>query len=100
MSLAGVISADHWGSGDPLLAALDMVEDGASLSTPEGIIVYVNAAEQRLFGYERDELLGQHVSVQNAYSPEANARIVAAVMAALREKGQWRGEWFNRRKDG
>ena len=100
MSLAGVISADHWGSGDPLLAALDMVEDGASLSTPEGVIVYVNAAEERLFGYERGELVGQHVSAQNAYSPEANGRIVAAVMAALHEQGQWRGEWFNRRKDG
>jgi PAS domain S-box-containing protein len=101
MSLAGIVSATDWISrDDPLLAALDLVEDGASLATPDGVLVYVNPAEERLFGYANGELVGQHVSVQNAYSPEANARIVETVVAALRERGQWSGEWFNRRKDG
>ena len=101
MSLARVEAADKSRIGDDaLIAALEMVEDGASLSTTEGIIVYANPAEERLFGYERGELTGQHVSVQNAYSPEANARIVSEVTAALQALGSWSGEWFNRRKDG
>lgn len=100
MSLAGLISIDPVGTHDALLSVLEMVRDGASLSTPDGVIVYVNPAEERLFGYGPGELIGQHVSVQNAYSPEANARIVAGVMTALRECGHWSGEWLNRRKDG
>jgi PAS domain S-box-containing protein len=90
----------HLLAADPLVTALDMIEDGATISTLDGIIVYANPAEERLFGYGPGELLGQHVSVQNAYSQESNTGIVTAVMRALREHGYWRGDWFNRRKDG
>ncbi|MFZ2029001.1 MAG: PAS domain S-box protein [Vitreimonas sp.] len=100
MSLARIHSADQLAGDDALVMALAMIGDGASLSTTEGVIAYVNPAEERLFGYPPGELIGQHVSVQNAYSPQANARIVDEVMTALRDHGSWSGEWFNRRKDG
>ncbi|MBD2751224.1 PAS domain S-box protein [Microvirga sp. BT688] len=74
--------------------------EGVSLSTAGGIIVYTNLAEDRLFGYEPGELIGQHVSIQNAYSPEENEQIVSAVIEQLRTQGRWEGEWHNRRKDG
>jgi PAS domain S-box-containing protein len=79
---------------------LHNMSEGVSLATEDGVIVYVNPAEEQLFGYERGELVGQHVSVQNAYPPEENARVVADVIATLRESGTWSGEWRNRRKDG
>ncbi|MGF9763562.1 PAS domain S-box protein [Microvirga sp. 0TCS3.31] len=74
--------------------------EGVSLSTADGIIVYTNPAEDRLFGYGPGELIGQHVSVQNAYSSEENERIVSAVIEQLKTDGRWEGEWHNRRKDG
>ncbi len=79
---------------------LDQMTEGVSLSREDGTIVYTNPAEERLFGYGPGELLGQHVSVQNAYPAEENARIVAEVIDTLKRCGSWTGEWRNRRKDG
>jgi len=66
---------------------LGAMTEGVSLSSEDGTIVHTNPAEDRLFGYAPGELLGRHVSCQNAYPPDENARIVA-------------GEWLNLRKDG
>jgi PAS domain S-box-containing protein len=74
--------------------------EGVSLSTADGTIIYTNPAEDRLFGYDPGELIGQHVSIQNAYSPEENESIVSAVIEHLKARGRWEGEWHNRRKDG
>jgi PAS domain S-box-containing protein len=74
--------------------------EGVSLSREDGIIVYTNPAEDRLFGYDPGELIGQHVSVQNAYPLEENEQVVASVIAELKASGAWQGEWRNRRKDG
>jgi PAS domain S-box-containing protein len=79
---------------------LESMAEGVSLATEDGVIVYANPAEERMFGYGPGELVGEHVSVQNAYLPEENARIVAEVIAALKAEGVWRGDWRNRRKDG
>ena len=79
---------------------LDSMTEGVSLSDEAGVIVYTNPAEDLMFGYEPGELLGRHVTVQNAYPPEDNERIVGEVIAELRRGGVWKGEWRNRRKDG
>ncbi len=98
--------ADDVLQGTPALTAdlyralLENMREGVSLSDERGMIVYTNAAEDQMFGYEQGELIGQHVSIQNAYPPEENARIVDEVIAELKRSGSWRGEWRNRRKDG
>jgi PAS domain S-box-containing protein len=74
--------------------------EGVSLAAEDGTILYTNPAEDRMFGYASGELVGQHVSVQNGYPPEENARIVGEVIEELKRSGAWRGEWLNRRKDG
>ncbi|TFI56673.1 PAS domain S-box protein [Sphingomonas parva] len=84
----------------PYALIVESMSEGVSLSTEDGIIVYTNAAEDRLFGYARGELIGRHVSVQNAYPEEENAARVAEVIEALRAHGRWEGEWHNRRKNG
>nr|WP_281282905.1 PAS domain-containing protein [Rubellimicrobium rubrum] len=78
---------------------LDRMTEGVSLSREDGTIVYTNPAEDDLFGYEAGELWGQHVTVQNAYTPEENERIVTKVIDELKRSGSWQGEWHNRRKD-
>lgn len=79
---------------------LESMDEGVSVSDEKGIILYTNAAEDSMFGYAPGELIGQHVSVQNVYTPEENQAIVASVIEELRSKGFWNGEWHNRRKDG
>ncbi len=79
---------------------LESMEEGVSISDESGYIIFTNAAEDRMFGYESKELIGKHVSEQNAYPPEENDRIVNDVMQQLEQKGSWSGEWHNMRKDG
>ena len=87
-------------SGDFYRALLDSMTEGVSLSDAAGNIVYTNRAEDELFGYEPGELIGLHVSVQNAYPDEENKPRVAEVFACLKVQGRWEGEWLNQRKDG
>jgi len=79
---------------------LEFMAEGVLLVDDAGIIQYVNPAANALFGYEGNELIGQQAASLNAYPPDENQRIVAEVMAELRAKGQWSGEWLNRRQDG
>jgi|GEM_PF-2190617 len=79
---------------------LESMEEGVSVSDEDGYILLTNKAEDRMFGYEPGELIGKHVTVQNAYTREENERLVTEVIEQLRHKGQWCGEWHNIRKDG
>jgi PAS domain S-box-containing protein len=84
----------------PYALIVESMTEGVSLASQDGIIVYTNAAEDRMFGYGPGELVGQHVSVQNAYPAHENEKRVADVIATLQAQGVWEGEWHNRRKDG
>ena len=79
---------------------LDSMREGVSVTDEQGYIVYTNPAEDVMFGYEPGELIGRHVTVQNTYPPEENARRVNEVIEQLRSRGEWIGEWDNVRKDG
>ncbi len=79
---------------------LESMREGVSVTDEQGVIVYTNPAEDTMFGYAPGELLGQHVTVQNAYPAEENERVVAEVIQTLRSEGEWVGEWLNRKKDG
>ena len=79
---------------------LDRMNEGVSISNENGVILFTNPAEDKMFGYEAGELIGKPVTVQNAYAPDENDAIVSGVIAELKEKGYWSGEWHNRKKDG
>lgn len=79
---------------------LEKMDEGVSVSDENGIILFTNSAEDKMFGYDPGELIGKHVTVQNAYPPEENERLVSDVIAELKAKGSWSGEWRNRKKDG
>lgn len=81
-------------------SVLANMTEGVSITDEDGFIIYTNAAEDRMFGYAPGELIGKHVTVQNAYEAAENARIVGEVIGELRRIGVWRGEWRNRRKNG
>lgn len=79
---------------------LESMTEGVSVANESGVIFYTNPAEERMFGYERGELLGKHVTILNDYSPEENHRRMDNVLQQLKAGGTWTGEWHNRRKDG
>ena len=71
------------------------------IRTRDGVIVYTNSKFETMFGYENGELIGKHVSVVNAPEEKMSPRDTAdEIMKALTEKGGWRGEVKNLRKDG
>jgi PAS domain S-box-containing protein len=81
-------------------AILESMTEAVILTDEDGFIFYNNAAAEALFGYERGELVGRHVSSLNVYPPDENRRFWERIIGELRTHGFWRGEFHNRRKDG
>jgi PAS domain S-box-containing protein len=79
---------------------LESMAEGVCVSDERGYILYTNPAEDAMFGYERGELLGQHLTVQNSYPADENERIVASIIQELKNGGSWKGELLNRKKNG
>ena len=74
--------------------------EGISIIDAGGSILYTNAAEDRMFGYQRGELCGRHTDIQDAYPPEERAGRNAEVLKVLEVGDTWSGDWLNRKKDG
>ena len=77
-----------------------MIEAVYLVRMEDGIIVYTNSRFEELFGYGPGEMAGRNVAIVNApteKSPEETAR---EIMNDLEEKGLWRGEVYNIKKDG
>ena len=69
-----------------------MITDG------DGMIVDVNPAFERITGYTRAEAIGKKAQLlETEHNPDLN---LDTFWRALREKGFWEGEMFNRRKNG
>jgi PAS domain S-box-containing protein len=81
-------------------AILENMAEGVVVSDEQGLIVQMNPAGERIWGYERAEALGRPLSVFSALpEPEATA-VMHETLEALHDTGSWRGTFKNRRKDG
>jgi PAS domain S-box-containing protein len=87
---------------EALAAVLDAAPNGMAMTDGEGAIVYANAPMKQLFGYQRDELLGQKVEMLIPERFHAGfrdkRRELSAGSRASRTNVGW--ELFGRRKDG
>jgi diguanylate cyclase (GGDEF)-like protein/PAS domain S-box-containing protein len=72
--------------------------EGIIVADPELRIVAVNRAFTEITGYTEDEALGQTPRILQ--SGRHDESFYQAVWAALTRTGQWRGEFWNRRKNG
>jgi len=81
-------------------AILENMAEGVVVTDDQGVIVQMNPAGERIWGYDRNEVVGQPVSVLSALAePEATA-VMDEVLETLQTTGAWRGAFKNRRKDG
>ncbi|MGD0037559.1 MAG: PAS domain S-box protein, partial [Bacteroidota bacterium] len=80
-----------------LAQTIASTQDCVSITDLEDKIIFVNEAFLKTYGYTREELLGQPISILRSAktSLEIGSRILTATSA-----GKWSGELFNRRKDG
>lgn len=67
----------------------------------DGVIVFTNPTFDKLFGYDTGELIGKQISLINApenkKTPDEKAEEIKRI---LNERGEWRGEIQNIKKDG
>ena len=80
-----------------LAHTLDSVDECVSICDPEDRLLFVNRAFLRTYGYEECNLVGENISIVRSplNSPEVTGGILPGTLA-----GGWRGELWNRKKDG
>ena len=72
--------------------------EGVVITTLDGEIRDVNQAFVNVTGYQREEAIGENPRILK--SDRHDQGFYQAMWASLEETGQWRGEIWNRRKDG
>ena len=78
--------------------ALETASEGISLLDEEGRFTYVNQAYADIYGYQPEELVGEHWGL---LYPEGDAEAIHdEIEAQLAETGTWTGETTGLRSDG
>lgn len=72
--------------------------DGVMVTNAEGVITFVNPAFCKLTGYSIEEAIGNTPSMLK--SGRQGPRFYQTLWQELQDKGCWRGEIWNRRKNG
>lgn len=73
-------------------------QQGIVITDASGIVRKVNRGFSALTGYEPDEIVGRNVSTLQ--SGRHDRAFFGAMWTALRERGAWQGEIWNRRRGG
>ncbi len=81
-----------------LASVFEHTQEGIVVTDPDGTILEVNDAFTRITGYDREELVDQTPRLLRSgrHGPE----FYRSMWATLSEQGLWRGEVWNRRKNG
>ncbi len=77
---------------------LENSADGVMLADREGRVTLVNPACERITGHAAGEILGQPLDIFRA--DHLPAKLYEAIWRGLTERGQWSGEYLNRRQSG
>jgi diguanylate cyclase (GGDEF)-like protein/PAS domain S-box-containing protein len=72
--------------------------EGIMITDRDGIIVDVNPAFNKITGYERQDVLGQNPAILN--SGRQSPAFYEEMWRQLQQRGFWKGEVWNRNKNG
>jgi PAS domain S-box-containing protein len=72
---------------------------GVCLVDEHGLILYTNAAQDMLFGYEPGGLVGRHVTSTHHAARGEGDELFDQAMEGLRSQGEWRGDFVAKRKN-
>ena len=86
------------GERDRLLAAVEHTADPILVTDPDGTIVYVNGALERLSGYRASDLIGQNPRIFG--SGRHDGAFFTDLWATISSGRTWAGSFWNRRRDG
>lgn len=81
-----------------LLRVAEQTDDAVMITDPSGVIEYVNAAFERITGYQRDEVIGQHARLLN--SGQQDAAFYERLWETISSGQPFRALMTNRRKNG
>jgi PAS domain S-box-containing protein len=79
---------------------LQHMTDGINVAGRDGVIVFTNPAFDAMFGYERGELIGRHVSQLNDLDRAQAEQLSQHIFQQVETACNWVGEIRCRRKDG
>ncbi|WP_157606747.1 EAL and GGDEF domain-containing protein [Sedimenticola selenatireducens] len=79
-------------------AVFENISEGMFITDIKGRILDVNKAFSEITGYTREEVLGANPRLWK--SERHDADFYRAMWSSITRRGQWRGEIWNRRKDG
>lgn len=78
--------------------AFDHLFDAVVVTDMQGVVVDWNSGSEELYGYSKEEAIGQPVSILHV--PEDTDKITAEVLDAIAKHGKWTGEVRMLHKDG
>ncbi|MDD8017094.1 MAG: PAS domain S-box protein [Bacteroidota bacterium] len=80
-----------------LSQAIKSVSECVSVTDDHDIILFVNAAFLKTYGYAKEELIGKNISIVRS---EKNPSSVVSKILPSTIEGRWEGELWNKKKDG
>ncbi|MCM2285360.1 MAG: PAS domain S-box protein [Desulfobacula sp.] len=83
---------------DMLMAAIEQSGEMVIITSPEGIIQYVNQAFEKVSGYTRQEVIGQNPRILK--SGRQDEAFYHQLRATLSKGNTFKGRMVNKRKDG
>jgi len=84
---------------DMLAQAIKSTSECVSITDMDNIIIFVNNALLKTYGYSKEEVLGKHISILRV-EQDNSEDLKEDIIETTINKGMWQGELINRRKDG
>ncbi len=77
---------------------IERMSEAVAVSREDGKLIKVNAAFEQMTGYAEADVLGRSVALLE--SPRHDAVQYQSIQEMVRKDGRWKGEMWQRRKDG